>query len=73
MQETGLLGQAEGQVGQEGWGEEVAFAEVEAQEGQEEGDGQELGEGSFLVALRFGEADALGLEGLEGVRNVAFG
>nr|WP_164835726.1 hypothetical protein [Thermus tenuipuniceus] len=51
-------------------GEEVAFAEVEAEEGQEEGEGQELGEGSFWVALRFGEADALGLEG---VRNVAFG
>jgi len=28
--------------------------------------GAQLGEGSFLVALRFGKADALGFEGLEG-------
>lgn len=64
-EEAGAVGEG-GEVGaEEGPGEEVALAEVQAEEDQKEGYGEELGEGGFLALLGLGEAYPLGLEGFE--------
>ncbi|RTI23174.1 hypothetical protein CSW20_07850 [Thermus scotoductus] len=55
-----------GEVGLEGGlGGQVAFGEVLALEEQKDGEGQELGQGGFLVLLLWGELEALGLQGLQ--------
>lgn len=48
---------------------QVAFGEVLALEEEKDGEGQQLGQGSLLVLLSLGEADALGLQGLELIVN----
>lgn len=55
------MGQGEGQAGRGGLGEEVPFAGVQAQECQEEGDSQKLGEDGLLVLLGFEESHLLRL------------
>jgi len=62
---AGEVGQG-GEVGLEGGlGGQVAFGEVLALEEEEDGEGQELGQGGFLVLLLWGELEPLGLKGLE--------
>jgi hypothetical protein len=55
-----------GEVGlQGGLGGQVALSQVLALQQEKNGQGQEFGQGGFLVPLLWGELEALGLKGLE--------
>jgi hypothetical protein len=62
---AGEVGQG-GEVGLEGGlGGQVAFGQVLALQEEKDGQGEELGQGGFLVLLLRGELEPLGLKGLE--------
>jgi hypothetical protein len=62
---AGEVGQG-GEVGlQGGLGGQVALGHVLALQEEKDGQGQEFGQGGFLVPLLFGELEALSLKGLE--------
>ena len=62
---AGEVGQG-GEVGlQGGLGGQVAFGQVLALQQEKDGQGQDFGQGGFLVPLFWGELEALSLKGLE--------
>jgi hypothetical protein len=63
--ETGEVGEG-GEVSLEGgFSGQVALGQVLALQEEKDGQGEELGQGGFLVPLLRGELEPLGLKGLE--------
>ncbi|MFC6920281.1 hypothetical protein [Meiothermus taiwanensis] len=63
--EAGEVGEGGEEGAQGGLGGEVAFGQILSCQDDEDGQGDELCEGSFLTLLGSGEAGTLGLQGFE--------